>query len=70
MTTAERELIAWFKSEFARRTRALGEGKGRIDWIDPGTRVSWSEITTKAEQLGINRDMVDLRNWFNANTGR
>jgi hypothetical protein len=61
------KLIAWFKAEYARRTAAIKTGKGRIDWLDPGTRISWSEVLAKADELGIDtRDPVNLRLQFAA----
>ena len=56
-----KNLVEWYKSEFKRRTDLLAAGNGRIDWIDPGTRVSFSEIWAKAEELGIEENPVTLR---------
>jgi hypothetical protein len=67
LTHAEAELLRWAGSEFKRRTRLVKVGAGKIDWLDPGTRVSWTEITTKAEALGIARKGVDLRTWYDEN---
>jgi len=39
----------------------VSAGTPRIDWLDPGTRVSWSEIVAKAEEFGIKSDPVTLR---------
>ena len=66
MTESERQLLNWVSTEYNRRSVALSEGHGRVDWLDPGTRVSWSEIIAKAESLGINRNPVNLRQWYHA----
>jgi hypothetical protein len=63
MTTAHAHLATWFKTEFARRTKLLEAGDGRIDWIDAGTRVSFSEVSAKAGELGLPDDVVALRLW-------
>lgn len=55
------ELVAWVRAEYARRTRAIAAGNGRIDWLDPGTRVSWSEVFAKAHDLGMKCAPVELR---------
>ena len=55
------KLIDWIDSEYARRTKAVKNGTARIDWIDEGTRVSFSEIVAKAEALGIDTNPVSLR---------
>jgi hypothetical protein len=47
------DLIKWFWSEFNRRTDAIASGAARIDWLDTGTRVSWTEVVSKAEELGL-----------------
>jgi hypothetical protein len=67
MTDAEAELLSWVKQEYLRRTRLIKVGAGKIDWIDPGTRVSWTEVVTKAEALGVARKGVDLRLWYEEN---
>jgi hypothetical protein len=58
------ELVAWYRGEFDRRTSALNSGQGRIDWLDAGSRVSFSEVSAKAEELGIKANPVDLRTRF------
>jgi hypothetical protein len=64
MTKAEADLLRWFKATRAARTRAVKNGSAPIDWLDKGTRVAWSEIWNKAQELGIKRDVVDLRTWW------
>jgi hypothetical protein len=46
---------------------ALARGQGRIDWVDPGTRVSFSEVVAKAQDLGVGRDPMNLCWWLSAN---
>lgn len=55
------KLIAWYKAEYKRRTDLLDRDQGQIDWLDPGTRVSFSEVWAKAEELGVNESPVTLR---------
>jgi hypothetical protein len=55
------QLRAWIREEHRRRTDLLDAGNGRIEWIDPGTRVGFSEACAKAEELGIEADVVSLR---------
>lgn len=65
MTEAERKLLDWFDTEFKSRTKAVKNSTARIDWIDPGTRISWTEILSKAEELGITtRNAVEMRQWW------
>ena len=63
-TPAENELIKWFDEQYAMRSRAVAEGTGRIDWVVPEYRITWSEITAKAETLGIVRNVVEFRLWW------
>jgi hypothetical protein len=55
------ELIYWYKREFRQRTALLAKGEGRIEWIDAGTRVSFSEVCEKADDLGLEMNVVELR---------
>lgn len=55
------ELAKWYKNEYRRRTDAINNGEGRIDWLDEGTRVSFSEIQEKANEFGIQVNVVKLR---------
>ena len=59
--TPMRQLVKWYRRERRCRTAKVREGTARIDWLDPGTRVSWSEIVAKAEEFGIKSDPVTLR---------
>lgn len=54
-------LRAWLKAEHIQRTRLICEGKGRIDWLDYGTRVSFSEVCAKAAELGLDVSPVQIR---------
>lgn len=66
LTREEKTLLDWGNAEFARRTRAVEDGTADVYWLDPGTRVSWTEICAKAEELGVKRvqSPVDFRVWF------
>lgn len=64
MNTRYTELTNWFRAEYQRRTMAIENGTGRVDWLDCGTRVSWSEIVSKARDLGITDDVVTMRQRF------
>jgi len=57
-------LRAWFEKEYRRRSAAVRAGTGKIEWLDKGTRVAWSEIAMKAVELGITDDIVTLRKWW------
>jgi len=49
----------WYQDQYWFRTRALNKGEGKIDWVDPGTRVSWSEVVAYAETLGLQLSPLD-----------
>lgn len=70
MTPQEKTLFCWFKRTLSERTTAVKENRAPIDWIDPGTRVSWSEVVSKASDLGIVRSPADLRVWWWEQTGK
>jgi len=57
-------LAAWYRSEFRRRTAAIEAGDGRIDWLDPGTRVSLTEVRSYAESVGIEMKAQDTIDWL------
>lgn len=59
-----RELRRWYRGELRRRRRMLREGTAPIDW-NCGFEILWTEITTKADELGITANAVDLRLWWN-----
>ena len=61
---SEQQLLKWFDEEYARRSRAVSDGTGKLDWLLPEYRITWSEITAKAEELGIKRNVVDMRLWW------
>jgi len=67
VTEAEAQLIDWFAAEYVRRTKAVREGTAPISWVPADYRVSWTEIWAKAEELGIKRNVVDMRNWWAEN---
>lgn len=64
MTEAQQQLLDWFDAEYQRRTDLVEKGEGRIDWIAPDYRVSWTEVLSKAEELGITMNPVNLRHWI------
>lgn len=47
------QITAWYRTVFALRTAEIHAGRGKIEWLDRGTRVSWSELVAYAETLGI-----------------
>jgi hypothetical protein len=65
--TAEkvRALRSWFDAEFRHRTKMLEAGEGKISWLNPGTRVSFSEVCAKAEELELSSNPVELRLMIN-----
>jgi hypothetical protein len=70
MTPADRQLLHWYNETYQSRTRAVRDNTARIDWLDPGTRVSWTEMVAKAEELGIRKNPVALRSWWHEVTGK
>jgi hypothetical protein len=58
-------LIKWHKDEWDRRTKAVEEGtKASLEWVLPESRITMTEVLTKAEQLGIVEwSTVDFREW-------
>ena len=68
-TPAENELVKWYDETLLMRSRAVAQGTGKIDWLLPEYRVTWSEISAKAEELGIKRNVVDMRLWWAAQRG-
>lgn len=58
-TTAE-EAAKWAAAEFERRTVAVARGDGPVGWIDPSSRVMWSEVLA----AGFPLKMVDDREAF------
>jgi hypothetical protein len=58
------ELMAWYCAEYDKRTKAVEEGVAPIDWAVPEYRISWTEVVSKAEGLGILTSPLDLRLWF------
>jgi hypothetical protein len=66
MTPEQISLIMWARRERAYRTKAIKMGVGRIDWLDPGTRVSMTEIIAKAEEIGMDpcKDILAFRLWW------
>lgn len=57
------KLNAWIKEEYNRRTALIEQNseEAKITWLDHGTRVSFSEVCSKARELGVNFHVVDLR---------
>ena len=62
----KRALVDWYNHEWRRRTAAVAHDDAALDWIDPDYRVSWSEFTAKAEELGWTGNPVDLRLWWHS----
>jgi hypothetical protein len=63
-TPAERALIEWFDEQYMLRSWAVGQGTGKISWVVPEYRVTWSEVCAKAEELGIKRNVAEFRLWW------
>lgn len=59
------ELRYWCRKEFDRRTKAIADGSASFEdqlaWAHAGYRVRFSEACVKAEELGIELNVVDLR---------
>ena len=66
MMTPLQQLVKWYRREYDHRTAKVCIGIAPINWIDKGTRVSWSEVYSKARELGIESDPVTLRLDFDA----
>jgi len=60
--TPHDRLKEWLRQEYDRRTRALEQGAGRIEWVMPECRVSFSEVVEKARELSIKDNITELRN--------
>lgn len=61
MTKAMDKLHQWMRDEWDRRTKLVEEGNispSDIVWINPEYRLQFSEVTAKAQELGINTDDV------------
>ena len=59
------KLGAWYRSQFELRTAAIEAGDGRIDWLNPGTRVSLTEIRSYAEIIfGIEMTAQETIDWL------
>lgn len=60
MTKSQAAQIAhWFHRTFDQRTAALEAGDGKIEWLDRGTRVSWTELVSFAETIGVTLHPTD-----------
>ena len=63
------DIRKWYREEFHRRTKLLAKGEGRIDWVNEGTRVSFSEICHQADIMSATLEygsynVVELRQMF------
>jgi hypothetical protein len=65
MTPDQVRLVAWIEFEFIRRTLAVRRGGAPLDWVGTDHRVSFSEIQTQAEELGLGETGDHLREWIN-----
>jgi len=62
VTDEELELLEkWIRAEFALRTYAIAHGIHNVDWLDPHTRVSYTDIASKATDMGIRADPFEFR---------
>jgi len=59
-------LAAWYRSEYRKRTKAIKEALAdvKIDWLDPGTRVSLTELSSYAQSIGMPMSAQDRIDWF------
>lgn len=60
------QITQWSRDLYRRRTEALDQGVGRIDWVDPGTRVCLTEVRTYAASIGVTLDVNDVRDLLEA----
>lgn len=70
MNSAERALIQWYENEFVRRTIATYAGEGEAVWAVVSSRLPWTDVIFKAEDLGLRLPpsrlwlwWMDLRDW-------
>lgn len=65
MTDKVQELRYWCRQEFKRRTKAIADGSAafsdQLAWANAEYRVRFSEAQARAEELGIEMNIVDLR---------
>lgn len=54
-------LVQWVKDERRARRAARRDGTAPIEWMAPGYELPFSEISLKAEELGVELDPTDLR---------
>jgi len=54
-------LRQWIKDTWYARSAAIRNGATNVDWLEPTTRVSWSEIMWKAGELRIQLSSLELR---------
>jgi hypothetical protein len=69
----EQSLKDWFDAEFDRRTQAVEAGDlspKDLVWLSPDYRVQFSELSAKAEELGLRISPVDLAAWANLHCQR
>jgi hypothetical protein len=65
ITPSQVRLMAWIEFEFIRRTLAVRRGGAPLDWVGTDHRVSFSEIQTQADELGLEATGDHLREWMN-----
>jgi hypothetical protein len=62
---AERLFAVEYKNEYARRTAAAVRGIGDPRWIEPGRRMSWSDVVKLMDKFAIpTGDLVAAELWF------
>ena len=65
MTDAQLDQLArWYHSEYQRRTEAITDNIGKIEWLVPEYRVSRTEVTAYAQSIGIELDADDTIQLF------
>jgi hypothetical protein len=59
------DLRYWCRKEYQRRTKAIADGTAtmseQLAWANSEYRVRFSEVQAKAEDMGIDMNIVDLR---------
>ncbi len=58
------QIVAWAKAEYDRRTKLIEGGHGRVDWIEPSTRVSLTEVRSYADGIGITMGVNDVADFL------
>lgn len=56
------KVLEWADDEYKRRTKAIKSGEStNVDWLEPTTRVSATEIMSQADAMGLKVDRFELQ---------